>query len=265
MVRVPVDNTKLAVSLSVVVTVTVLSATWSYPWSLLFWSTETVITVSIGPSIILSFWPVTVTSPWVVSFQLAVVNVIDAGETVTSSVSADVNVRTTSPRGCLSNTTINLSVVPLSDTEVPPSVSVIVNPASLSWLVTVTSLLPAASNASWLDASTDTVTILLIWPSAIASSTPFTVTGWAEFQLSVVNVNIWSPLPSAAGLNIITSPGSADEIFNTTSPAGCLFNWAVNWAVVSASDTVRVVVDKLISGVSLSVTFTPIVLLETPS
>ena len=49
--------------------------------------------------------------------------------TVTSPVSEDAIVRTTSDDGCASRTTLNVSVSPDSSTPVDPSVSAIVNPA----------------------------------------------------------------------------------------------------------------------------------------
>tara|TARA_B100000700_G_C14861714_1_gene768995 strand:+ start:774 stop:1034 length:261 start_codon:yes stop_codon:yes gene_type:complete len=49
-------------------------------------------------------------------FQLALVNVNVAGETVTSLVSADVAEITTSDVGCAANTTVKVPVVPASET-----------------------------------------------------------------------------------------------------------------------------------------------------
>ena len=81
------------------------------------------------PSMMLSSTPVTVTVCGV--SQSAAVKVTLAG-TVTSPVSSDVIVRTTSEVGSASRTTVNISVLPDSSTSVDPSVSSIVNPATSS-------------------------------------------------------------------------------------------------------------------------------------
>ncbi|GIR37529.1 MAG: hypothetical protein CM15mP49_29140 [Actinomycetota bacterium] len=77
----------------------------------------------------LSSTPVTVTVCGV--SQSAAVKVTLAG-TVSSPVSSDVIVRTTSEVGSASRTTVNISVLPDSSTSVDPSVSSIVNPATSS-------------------------------------------------------------------------------------------------------------------------------------
>ena len=70
--------------------------------------------VSWGPSRMTSSAPVTVTV-WVVS-QLPFVNVNVDGDTVASPVSADVTVNTTLVAGCVSSTTVNVAVEPVSVT-----------------------------------------------------------------------------------------------------------------------------------------------------
>ena len=71
--------------------------------------------------------------------QLPLVNVNVAGDTVASPVSDEATDKTTSVRGPLVRTTVNVSVEPVSATVVEPPDSVTVNPAvSLSVVETDT-------------------------------------------------------------------------------------------------------------------------------
>ena len=76
--------------------------------------------------------PVTVTVCGV--FQLALVKV-SALVTVASSVSFETIINSTFVSGCASRTTVKVSVVPVSATDVEPSVSAMVNPATSSSVV----------------------------------------------------------------------------------------------------------------------------------
>ena len=71
---------------------------------------------------------------------MPVVNVREEGETVASSVSPEETSMTTFEDGWASNTTVNVSVVPVSETEVPSPDSATVKPAcgSLSTVSAVT-------------------------------------------------------------------------------------------------------------------------------
>ena len=104
-----------ATSLSVVVAVTVWSATGSKLLSELPSLTLTVIVDEIVPSMMLSSTPVTVTVCGV--FQLPLVKV-NGVFTVASPVSLEVTVRTTFDAGWAFRTTVNVSVVPVSATLV---------------------------------------------------------------------------------------------------------------------------------------------------
>ena len=100
-------------------------------------STETVTVLVWSPSGRESSTPVSVTVCAVA--QLPGVNVSVAGSTVTSPVSLLVTVNDTLPAGGASSTTVNVSVVP--DSETAAVVLLSVKPAtSLSWLITDTSL-----------------------------------------------------------------------------------------------------------------------------
>ena len=67
-------------------------------------------------------------------FQLALVKV-SVPVTVASPMSSEVMVRTTSDVGWAVRTTVNVSVVPVSETPVDPLVSTMVNPALSSSVV----------------------------------------------------------------------------------------------------------------------------------
>ena len=102
-----------ATSSSVVVAVTVWSATGSKSLSEFASSTATVTVDEIVPSMMLSSTPVTVTVCGV--FQLAFVKV-NGVFTVASPVSLEVTVRATFDAGWAVRTTVNVSVVPDSET-----------------------------------------------------------------------------------------------------------------------------------------------------
>ena len=123
-----------ATSSSVVVAVTVWSATASKLSFELPSLTLTVIVDEVVPSMRLSSTPVTVTVCGV--SQLALVKV-RALVTVASPVSLEVISKTTSDVGRPDRTTVNVSLVPDSATVVDPPLSVIVNPAESSSVVVV--------------------------------------------------------------------------------------------------------------------------------
>ena len=107
---------------------------------------------------------------------MPVVNVNGDGDTVASSVSPDVTLMTTSDAGCMFNTTVNVSVVPVSDTEtadfdfVKPAESLSAVAAVTVWLANGSKLL------SELPSTTARVIVVSILPSMMPSSTPVTVT-----------------------------------------------------------------------------------------
>ena len=141
-----------AVSLSVVVTDTVWSATGSKLLSELPSFIATVIVEVCAPSTRLSSTPVTVTV--CAEFQFPDVKV-SALVTVASPVSPEVTARTTFDAGCAFSTTVKVSVVPVSATLVDPPDSTTVNPAtSLSAVATETVLSGTESKASSELAST---------------------------------------------------------------------------------------------------------------
>ena len=124
---------KPATSLSVVVEATVWSATESNVSSELASSTVMVMVEVIVPSTRSSSTPVTVTVCGVSQFSVLKVNGVF---TVASPVSLEEIKRTTFDAGCAFRTTVKVSVVPVSATEVDPSVSATVKPAtSLSVVV----------------------------------------------------------------------------------------------------------------------------------
>ncbi len=214
-------------SLSEVVTVTVWSASGSNVLSLDASTIDTVTAVVWLPSVRLSSTPVTVTV--CAAFQFDDVNVNWAGDTVTSPVSADETLRTTSVAGCASRTAVNVAVDPASVTValVPDRVKPAV---SSSEVVTDTVESATESYASADEASTtDTVTVVVWVPSITLSSMPVTVTVWAVSQFEFVNVN-------DAG-DTVTSPVSVDPTDMTTSDAGWASSTTVNESVDPASDT----------------------------
>ena len=130
------DSTTVKPQGSFVVTSTFWSLKESKLLSELPSLTAKVISVPVWfPSTALSATPVTVTV-WAL-FQLPVVNVREALSTVASSVSSEVTLITTFELGWASNTTVNVSVVPVSETVT--AVLDLVKPAeSLSAVATVT-------------------------------------------------------------------------------------------------------------------------------
>ena len=94
---------------------------------------DSVIVVSWLPSTRLSSTPVTVTVCAV--FQEAGINVSEETLTVASPVSPLLTRITTLESGSASRTTVNVSVVPVSDTDVEPLDSTTLNPAASSSVV----------------------------------------------------------------------------------------------------------------------------------
>ncbi|MCP4848931.1 MAG: hypothetical protein GY899_13405, partial [Verrucomicrobiaceae bacterium] len=196
--------------------------------------TVTVSVVVWSPSMSASSMPVTVTV-WAVS-QFDAVNVRDAVDTVASPVSPEETSNTTSDVGWALRTTVNVSVVPVSETVVAPPDAATVKPGeSSSAVVTATAWSPRASYVlSAVDESlTVTVTSVVWLPSDAESSIPVTVTVWAVSQFDEVNVR-------AAG-ETVASPVSADDRENTTLPVGSESRTTVNVSVVPVSDTDAVV------------------------
>ena len=74
---------------------------------------------------------------------MLLVNVNDAADTVASPVSPDVTLITTSPAGFESRTTVNVSVVPDSFTDVPDD-SVTVKPGTSKQFIPSPSLMPSS-------------------------------------------------------------------------------------------------------------------------
>ena len=163
-----------ATSSSVVVAVTVWSATLSKSLSELPSLTLTVIVDEMVPSIMLSSMPVTVTVCGVSQFNGVKVRGV---LTVASPVSLEVTVRTTSDRGWASRTTVKVSVVPVSATAVDPPVSTIVNPATSSSVVVAVTVwsATASKSSSEFASSIAMVMVELIVPSTRLSLTPVTV------------------------------------------------------------------------------------------
>ena len=216
-----------ATSSSVVVAVTVWSATESKSLSEIASMTEAERVDEIVPSTKLSSTPVTVTVCGV--FQLAFVKV-NGVFTVVSPVSLEVTVRTTFDAGWAVRTTVNVSVVPVSATAVDPPVSVTVNPATSSSVVVAVTVWSATGSKSLseLASSTTIVIVELMFPSMILSSTPVTVTVCAVFQFNGVNVR---------GVFTVASPVSLEVMVRTTSDAGWAFKTTVNVSVVPVSAT----------------------------
>ena len=175
--------------------------------------TNTVRVAVWSPSVSVSSIPVTVTVCGV--SQSDVVNVNAVGATVTSPVSPDDVLISTSDDGWVLRTTVNVSVPPASVVTVEPSDSEIEIPGeSSSEVVTVIVWSDRASNALSLEASTtETVTAVVWLPSVRLSSTPVISTYWDVDQFADVNVNV-------AG-DTVASPVSADDTSNTTSEVGC--------------------------------------------
>src|SRR5437667_94363 len=152
------------------------------------------------PSTAKSSTPVTVTV--CAAFQLAGVNVTEAGATVPSVRSLDESPIVTFAVGWVRSTTVNVAVPPDS-VVVRPEVGATAIPAvSLSVFVTATSAaciplyLPSVLVAAALTSEHATV------PSTAKSSTPVTVTVCAVFQFPGVNVReAGATVPSVRSLD----------------------------------------------------------------
>ena len=192
--------------------------------------------VSWSPSSTESSTPVTVTC-WV-AFQLSVVNVNVAGDTVASPVSADDTVNTTLEVGWVSSTTVNVAIEPASVTVavVPDRVYPAVSSSDVVVAVTVWSARPSKA-LSLLSSSTAIVTVVSWSPSSTESSTPVTVTCWVAFQLPVVNVNVDADTVASS-----VSPEATDR---TTLLDGSESSTTVNVLGEPPSVTDAVVVDNV--------------------
>ena len=142
------------------------------------------------PSSFRSSTPVTVTSCGV--SQLPLLNWSSVSLTVISPVSPFDRSRRTTPAGWAVSTTVKVSLLPASVTEVPPSDSTIVNPApSLSTVVTLTDWSATASQSSSDEPSTTLRETVVFWsPSSSRSSTPVTVTVCGSSQVLEVKVRV---------------------------------------------------------------------------
>ncbi len=171
--------------------------------------------------------PVTVTV-WAV-FQFDVVNVRVDGLTEASPESDLVTLTTTLEDGATLSTTVNVSVVPVSETDV--EVLDRVMPGESSSVVVADNVWSArlSKALSELASLTDTVIVVDWSPSLIVSSTPVTVTVWAVSQLDVVNVS--------DEVDTVASPVSALDTLNTTSDVGWALRTTVNVSVDPASVT----------------------------
>ena len=129
----------VAVSLSVVLTLTISSARGSKKSLELASTTATVTVEAMLPSTIASSTPVTVTL-WA-TFQLPVVKVSKAGPAVASPGSEAVIENTTSEVGWRSSTTVKVPVVPVSDTVIGPPATV-----KLATSLSVMESVPVLSN-----------------------------------------------------------------------------------------------------------------------
>ena len=163
-------------SSSTVVAVTVWLATPSYATSLVLPSViARVIVESMSPSSSPSSTPVTVIV-WA-ELQLPVVNVNDDADTVASPVSPDVTPMTTLPTGFESSTTVNVSVVPDSFTDVAAGepVWVTVNPGMLKQFIPSPCLRLSSPSTT---------------PDAVAVPLPMLIELGSTFQID------WSPDPA---------------------------------------------------------------------
>ena len=236
------DLLKPAESSSDVAAVTVWSLRESKLLSELPSLTLKVIVVFWEPSTALSDTPVTVIV-WAL-FQFPVVNVREEGETVASSVSPEDTSITTFELGAWVKTTVNVSVVPVSETETfvvdleKPGESLSAVAAVTVWSLRESKLL------SELPSLTLKVIVVFWEPSILASSTPVTVTVWALFQLPVVNVREEG--------DTVASSVSPEVTLITTFELGWASNTTVNVSVVPLSTTETFVFDLLKPAESLS-------------
>ena len=166
---------------------------------------------------------------WAVS-QFDVVNVRVDGLTEASPESDLVTLTTTSEDGATLSTTVNVSVVPVSDTDV--EVLDRVMPGESSSVVVADRVWSAMLSKALSELPSLTVTVIAVdWsPSLIVSSTPVTVTVWAVSQFDVVNVS--------DATDTVASPVSPEETSNTTSDVGWALRTTVNVSVDPASETV---------------------------
>ena len=232
------DRVNAAVSSSVVVAVTVWSASASKALSLEVSTTETVTAVVWFPSARSSFTPVTVTV-WAL-FQSELVNVNWAGDTVASPVSADETPSTTSEDGWAPSTAVNVVVDPASEMVilVPERVK---DAVSSSEVLTDTVESTTESYASSDDPSTTVTVTAVVWlPSIKLSSAPVTVTVCAVSQSLLEKVN-------CAGATV-ASPVSADETLSTTSEEGWASSTTVKVAVDPPSETVTLALERVTDG-----------------
>ena len=236
------DSTTVKPQGSAVAAVTVWSLKESKLLSELPSLTAKVIVVFWEPSTALSATPVTVTV-WA-EFQLPVVNVREEGKTVASSVSPEDTSITTFELGAWVKTTVNVSVVPVSETETfvldfeKPGESLSAVAAVTVWSLKESKLL------SELPSLTLKVIVVFWEPSILASSIPVTVTVWALFQLPVVNVR--------EALSTVASSVSSEVTLITTFELGWASNTTVNVSVVPVSETVTAVLDLVKPAESLS-------------
>ena len=172
--------------------------------------------------------PVTVTV-WAES-QFDAVNVREDGLTDASPESDPVTLMTTLEDGATLSTTVNVSEVPVSETDVEVLDRVI--PGESSSVVVADNVWSArlSKALSELASLTDTVIVVDWSPSLAVSSTPVTVTAWVVSQLDVVNVS--------DEVDTVASPVSALETLNTTSDVGWALRTTVNVSVDPASATV---------------------------
>ena len=154
----------VAVSLSVVLTLTISSARGSKKSLELASTTATVTVEAMLPSTIASSTPVTVTL-WA-TFQLPVVKVSKAGPAVASPGSEAVIENTTSEVGWRSSTTVKVPVVPVSDTVIGPPATVKLA-TSLSVMVLVA--LAGIPSVAAPEMIVSRVTIMVSGPSTSAS------------------------------------------------------------------------------------------------
>ena len=191
----------------------------------------------------LSSTPVTVIV-WAL-FQFELVKVREAADTVASPVSPEDTPITTLEDGWASNTTVNVSVEPVSLTEVVPPDWVTVKPHGSVVVTSTFWSLRESKLLSELPSLTAKVISVPVWfPSTALSATPVTVTVWAEFQLPVVKVK-------EEGETVASSVSSEDTSI-TTFESGWASKTTVNVSVVPVSETVTAVLDLVKPAESLS-------------
>ncbi len=192
----------------------------------------------------LSSAPVTVTGCGVSQFARVKVNC--GGVTVTSPAFALLTSKTTSDSGRAAKATVQLSVVPFSDTVADDLLRVTPG-KSLSRLVTAT-IWSGSGSQALLDcaSSTEIVTATTALPSTLGklSLIPVTVTCCGVFQFAVVNVSCAGDTVTSAVLALLT--------FSTTFEAGWAVKTTVQESLVPFSETVAAVLLSEKPAVSLS-------------